>query len=105
MYSLRFFKVFIEFVTLWLRLYVLVFFGSKACGILAPRPGIEPTTPALEGEVDDWTAREVPPYYILQARCPGCLLQVMLNSLSTLQAFNPFPLTFPAPRTIVLLSS
>ena len=27
------------------------FFGPEACGILAPRPGIEPTTPALEGEV------------------------------------------------------
>ena len=27
------------------------FFGPKACGILAPRPGIEPATPALEGEV------------------------------------------------------
>ena len=81
------------------------FFGPKACGILAPQPGIEPTPPALEGEVDAWTAREVPPYYLLQARCLGCLLQVMLNSLSTLQAFNPCPLTFPAPRTVVLLSS
>ena len=27
------------------------FFGPEACGILAPRPGIEPTVPALEGEV------------------------------------------------------
>ena len=27
------------------------FFGRKACGILAPRPGIEPAPPALEGEV------------------------------------------------------
>ena len=27
------------------------FFGRKACGILAPQPGIEPTPPALEGEV------------------------------------------------------
>ena len=26
------------------------FFGRKACGILAPEPGIEPTPPALEGE-------------------------------------------------------
>ena len=25
--------------------------GQEACGILAPRPGIEPKTPALEGEV------------------------------------------------------
>ena len=27
------------------------FFGLKACGILAPPPGIEPVPPALEGEV------------------------------------------------------
>ena len=27
------------------------FFGREACGILAPRPGTEPTLPALEGEV------------------------------------------------------
>ena len=27
------------------------FFGQEACGILAPRPGIEPAPPALEGEV------------------------------------------------------
>ena len=27
------------------------FFGYKACGILAPRPGIETAPPAFEGEV------------------------------------------------------
>ena len=27
------------------------FFGHEACGILAPRPGIEPAPPELEGEV------------------------------------------------------
>ena len=27
------------------------FFGLNACGMLAPPPGIEPTAPALEGEV------------------------------------------------------
>ena len=27
------------------------FFGREACEILAPRPGIEPTPPALEGGV------------------------------------------------------
>ena len=27
------------------------FFGREACGSLAPRPGIEPARPALEGEV------------------------------------------------------
>ena len=27
------------------------FFGREACGVLAPRPGTEPTPPALGGEV------------------------------------------------------
>ena len=27
-------------------------FGGEACGILAPQPGIEPTPPALESELD-----------------------------------------------------
>ena len=27
------------------------FFGREVCGILVPQPGIEPTAPALEGEV------------------------------------------------------
>ena len=44
------FKAFIEFVTILLLFYILVF-GHEACGILAPRPGIEPASPALEGEV------------------------------------------------------
>ena len=45
-----FFKVFIEFVTILLLFYVLVF-DREACGILAPRSGIEPAPPALEGKV------------------------------------------------------
>ena len=35
-------------------------FGHKACGILAPQPGIEPTPPALEGEVPT-TGPPLPP--------------------------------------------
>ena len=45
------FNVFIESVTILLLFYVLGFFGRKACGILAPRPGIEPAALAMEGEV------------------------------------------------------
>ena len=45
------FKVFIKFVTILLLFYVFWFFGHEAYGILAPRPGNEPTPPALEGEV------------------------------------------------------
>ena len=45
-------KVFIEFVTILLLLYVFFWFvGHEACGILAPQPGIEPGPLALEGEV------------------------------------------------------
>ena len=44
------FKVFNEFVTIFL-VFTLLVFGSKLCGILAPHPGIESTPPALEHEV------------------------------------------------------
>ena len=44
------FKVIIEFVTI-LLLFCFSFLGHKACGILAPRPGIRPAHTALEGEV------------------------------------------------------
>jgi len=36
------------------------FFGHEAYGILAPQLGIEPTPPALEGEVLTIGLREVP---------------------------------------------
>ena len=42
-------SLFIEFVTILLLFYLLVF-GPEACGILAPQPGIEPAPPELEGE-------------------------------------------------------
>ena len=45
------FKVFIEFVTLLLLLYVLVFCPQDMCGILASQPETDPTPPALEGKV------------------------------------------------------
>ena len=41
-------KVFVEFDTI---LFLFWFFGCKACEILVPRLGIEPTPPALEGKV------------------------------------------------------
>ena len=48
------FKAFIEFVTILLLFYVSVFW-QKACGILAPSPGIELAPPlqptALESEI------------------------------------------------------
>ena len=30
--------------------FMFWFFGHEACGILAPQPGIEPASPALEGK-------------------------------------------------------
>ena len=45
------FKVFIELVTVVLQFYVLGFFGHKACGILAPWPGIE-FVPIALGNLD-----------------------------------------------------
>ena len=44
------FKALIEFVTISLLFYVLVF-GLEACEILVPQPGIQPAPPALEGKV------------------------------------------------------
>ena len=44
------FKVFIGFITYCFR-FMFWCFGHKACGILASWSGIEPTSPALEGEV------------------------------------------------------
>ena len=55
-----FFKVFIEFVAVLLLFYVFVFSGQEACGILAPRLGIEPATPALGSSLNHWTTRGVP---------------------------------------------
>ena len=44
------FKVFFEFVAILFPFYDFWFFVCKACSILAPRPGIEPAPPALEGK-------------------------------------------------------
>ena len=46
-----FFEVFIEFVTILLLFYSLVLLAARYVGILALRPGIEPVSPMLEGEV------------------------------------------------------
>ena len=53
---------------------MLWIFGCKACGSSVPRPGIKPTSPALEGEVLT-SAREVPNALWLRyiAVCDGCV--------------------------------
>ena len=45
------FQVFIEYVVIFLLLFMFWYFGQEACGILASRPGVEPQLPALEGEI------------------------------------------------------
>ena len=45
--------LFIYFFNLWLCWVLVAAHGlssPKACGILVPRPGIKPTSPALEGD-------------------------------------------------------
>ena len=44
------FKVFMNLLQ-YCFCFMFWFFGLEACGILAPTPGMEPTPPALEGEV------------------------------------------------------
>ena len=60
-FHLFFIEVFIELVTI-LLLFSFMFwlFSYKACGILAPRLGIKLASPALEGSLNQWTARKVP---------------------------------------------
>ena len=49
-------------------------FGQEACGILSPRPGIEPAAPTLESEVATfWTTREAPFHHLLRPRSRGSL--------------------------------
>ena len=37
-------------LNLFYHCFCFMFFGHRACGLLAPRPGMEPALPALEGE-------------------------------------------------------
>ena len=43
-------KAFLEFITVLFLFYVLIFLATRHVGILAPWLGIEPTSPASEGE-------------------------------------------------------
>ena len=54
------FKVFIELVTILPQFYILIF-GSQACGMLAPQPGMETHIPYIgRRSFNHWAAREVP---------------------------------------------
>ena len=77
------FKVFIEFVTIFLPFFPLFwFFDHKVCGILTLQPGIESTSPALEGEV---------PIIELQGKplfCPSSLLLGKLKWRNSCSGFR-----------------
>ena len=73
------FKVFIEFITILLLLFMLWFFSQEPCGILAPLPGIKPTPPALEGKaLTTRPPRKSPPSLSF---LPNSLLRI-LNKLA-----------------------
>ena len=61
--------------------HALIFFGHELCGILVPRPGIKPASPALEGEV-------------LTSRPPGMSLHAFLGKNLTIYFFPHKLLSF-----------
>ena len=65
---------FVEFVATVLLFHVLSIFGQEACGILAPRPGINPTPSALGSSLNHWTAGQPlsPGFELGSARFPIC---------------------------------
>ena len=45
-------------------LFIYLYFGHAARGILVPQPGIEPAPPAVKAwSLNHWTSREVPDMY------------------------------------------
>ena len=71
--TLFFFLILIEFVIVLLLLCMSWFLGLKACGILAPQPGIEQVLPALDGKVltsgPPWKSH--PTWFLLELQFGG----------------------------------
>ena len=62
----------ILFICLFVYLFIFRL-HCVACGILAPRPGIEPMPPALGAQsLNHWTTREVPAFFFLNGGTEGC---------------------------------
>lgn len=78
-------KVFTEFVTGLLLVLCFGFSGKEACGVLAPLPGVEPTPPALKGEV--LTAGPA-------AKFPACLLVLKVIKMHTYGSLKNLVYTF-----------
>ena len=92
------FKVCIELGTVLLLSYVLVFFGHKTCGILAPQPGIEPVPSALEGKV--LTTR--PPGKFLKISFKRCLWMCISSLYGFIQKGHPGYLCCSKRVTLIL---
>ena len=57
-------------------------FLRMACGVLVPRPGIEPAPPAVEAQsLNHWTAREVPGNHPWCLSCPAYPSHLLLYCL------------------------
>ena len=87
-----FLKVFIEFVTILLLLYVLVFWLA-ACGISAPCPGIKPASSHTgERSINHQTARLIPKEsWRVQLRLPLLPTQSLSSAPNKLHApLGPF---------------
>ena len=55
---------------LWGLLFFFFWQGPVACGILVPRPGIEPVPLHWKLSLNHWTAREIPIYWFWESN-PG----------------------------------
>ena len=79
------------------------FFGREACGISAPRPGFEPTLPALKGQVlTTGPPRKSPPPLFLSHSLCRCRCELPISSLpaSLLSLVTPSPL----PLSVISLT-
>ena len=102
--SLLFFKVFFLMWTIFLKsllnflqycfCLMFQFFGQEACGILAPSPGIEPISPALEDEVLTTGAPASPRTHVFQSWWPRST-KARVDQPSH-PASSPVLLTFPS---------
>ena len=87
------FKVFIQLVIILLLFFYVLVFGHKACGILAPRPGTELSSPALEGSLNHQTTREgqnpdqaLNPYILLLQQI--IRLEILMKDSSSLSTIS-----------------
>ena len=86
--------------------FVVCFFGHEACGVLAPWLGIEPTPPALEGEVFNcWAAREGPLVFITNTALAKLLIfqhvWLQLNPLYVLVKYMLTSFLCPPPSSLL----